>query len=102
MKSNRDGNSMFPGILGALAGLLVISPLNAGEGPFFITYTHQMEEPRNLELATKNVTGRPRDGDRFLGSTTELEYGVRAWWTTDLYFDGQDTRDKGVSFTRYR
>jgi len=31
----------------------------AGEGPFFITYTHQMEEPGNLEIATKNVTGRP-------------------------------------------
>ena len=30
----------------------LIWPGLAGEGPFFITYTHQMEEPGNLELAT--------------------------------------------------
>ena len=29
----------------------------AAEGPFLITYT-QMEEPGNLEITTKNVTGK--------------------------------------------
>jgi hypothetical protein len=87
--------------LHALVFLLV--PVGwAGEGPFFITYTHQMEEPGNLELATKNVTGRPGDGARFLGATTELEYGVKAWWTTELYLDGQATRGQNVLFTGYR
>jgi hypothetical protein len=73
-----------------------------GEGPFFITYTHQMEEPGNLELATKNVTGKPGDGSRFLGSTTELEYGIKGWWTTEFYLDGQATFGDSTLFTGYR
>jgi hypothetical protein len=73
-----------------------------GEGPFFITYTHQMEEPGNLELATKNVTGKPGDGHRFLGSTTELEYGLKGWWTTEFYLDGQATFGDSTLFTGYR
>lgn len=76
--------------------------LNAAEGPFFITYTHQMEEPRNLEIATKNVTGKPGDGNRFLGGVTELEYGATAWWTTELYLDGQVTRNESALSTGYR
>ena len=74
----------------------------AAEGPFFITYTHQMEELGNLEIATKNVTGRPSNGNRFLGATTELEYGIRAWWTTEFYLDGQATRSESTLFTGYR
>src|SRR5258707_8460275 len=73
-----------------------------GEGPFFITYTHQMEEPGNLELATKNVTGKPSDGNRFLGGTTELEYGLKGWWTTEFYLDGQATFGESSLFTGYR
>lgn len=73
-----------------------------GEGPFFITYTHQMEEPGNLEFGTKNVIGRPTGGYRFLGTTAELEYGVKGWWTTELYLDGQTTRGQGTLFTGYR
>lgn len=82
--------------------LTLAAPLMAGEGPFFITYTHQMEEPGNLEIATRNVTGKPGDGNRFLGATTELEYGLKAWWTTELYLDGQATRHDSASFTGYR
>ncbi len=74
----------------------------AGEGPFFVTYTHQMEEPGNLETATRNITAKPAGGDRFLGITTELEYGVKAWWTTEVYFDGQATSNQSATFTGYR
>ncbi len=74
----------------------------AAEGPFFITYTHQMEEPGNLEIATKSVTGKPQGGNRFLGHSTELEYGVKAWWTSELYLDGQATAGEGAVFTGYR
>lgn len=84
--------------------LAIVAPLcaPAAEGPFFITYTHQMEEPGNLEFATKNVWGKPGDGNRFLGATTELEYGVRAWWTTEFYLDGQSTSGESTLFTGYR
>jgi hypothetical protein len=87
----------FVGLMGVL-----VSRVSAAEGPFFVTYTHQMEEPGNLEIATKNVTGKPGAGDRFLGATTELEYGVKAWWTTEFYLDGQTTRGQSSLFTGYR
>ena len=82
--------------------VLLLAPVWAGEGPFFITYTHQMEEPGNLEFATKNVTGRPNSGSRFLGSAAEFEYGLQGWWTTELYLDGQVTGGQSAVFTGYR
>lgn len=74
----------------------------AAEGPFLITYSHQLEEPGNLEITTKSVTGKPGDGNRFLGSALEFEYGVKAWWTTELYLDGQVTAADSTLFTGYR
>jgi hypothetical protein len=74
----------------------------AGESPFFITYTHQMEEPGNLEIAAKTVTGHPASGNRFWGTSTEIEYGLKGWWTTELYLDGQTTAHQGTLFTGYR
>ena len=82
--------------------VLVWHPAWAGEGAFFITYTHQMEEPGNLEIATKNVTGKPADGNRFLGTSTELEYAVKGWWTSEWYLDGQVTGGQSGLFTGYR
>jgi hypothetical protein len=82
--------------------LLALDVVSAGEGPFFVTYTHQMEEPGNLEFAIKNVTGSPDGGARFLGSATEFEYGAKGWWTTELYLDGQLTGGQSTTFTGYR
>lgn len=84
-----------------LAGT-VVSCAWAGEGPFFITYTHQMEEPGNLEMATKNLTGKPSNANRFLAGTIELEYGINGWWTSELYLDGQVTGNESAIFTGYR
>jgi len=55
-----------------------------------------------LEVATKSVTGKPGEGARFLGAVTELEYGVKAWWTSELYLDGQATSGQSVLFTGWR
>jgi hypothetical protein len=88
---------LAPGVLLLLPGIC-----GAAEGPFLVTYTHQMEEPGNLEFATKNVIGNPKGGSRFLGATAELEYGVKAWWTSELYLDGQTTRSQSSLFTGYR
>src|SRR5258708_808298 len=75
---------------GIFALLFIVSgSLCAGqERPYFVTYTHEMEEPGNLEIAMLNVTGKPSAGNRFWGSSVELEYGVTGWWTTELYLDG--------------
>jgi hypothetical protein len=89
-------------VLVTVGAALLIPPSRAGEGPFFITYTHQMEEPRNLELTTKSVTGKPGDGDRFLGTSAEFEYGVTGRWTTELYLDGQATSRENAVFSGYR
>lgn len=89
--------------IAVFAAAVLFCPLpsaRAAEGPFFITYTHQMEEPGNLEFTTKNVTGK--SGERFLGSALELEYGVRGWWTSELYLDGQTTAGDSTLFTGYR
>jgi hypothetical protein len=61
-----------------------------------------LEEPGNLEVAIRSVTGKPKYGSRFLGSVAEFEYGVKGWWTTEVYLDGQATHGQGALFTGYR
>ena len=85
-----------------MSGIVLASAAAAAEGPFFITYTHQLEEPGNLEIATKSVTGAQGDVRRFWGAATEFEYGVKAWWTTEVYLDGQTTSQDSTIFTGYR
>lgn len=69
---------------------------------YFITYSHQMEEPGNLEVGLKSVTGSPSGGNAFIGSAVELEYGVKAWWTSEIYLDGQSTANESTVFTGFR
>jgi hypothetical protein len=74
----------------------------AQERPFFITYNHHMEEPDSLEVAVNPVVGTQRSGGDFLGLWTEFEYGVKGWWTTEFYLDGQKTQHDGAIFTGFR
>ena len=86
-----------------ILSLAFLPCLWAGEGPFFITYTHQMEEPGNLEFASAGVTGKPTAAaNRFLASAVEFEYGVTAWWTSELYLDGQASGAESALFTGFR
>lgn len=83
---------------------LLILPIvaNAQESHYFITYDHHMEEPDNLEISANGVLGSPKGGDNFLGSWIEFEYGAKAWWTTELYLDGQATFNDSAIFTGWR
>ena len=74
----------------------------AQEPPYFVTYSEALEEPGNLEIATKNLAGSPNAANAFLSSTLELEYGARAWWTTELYLQGQSTANDSTLFTGFR
>jgi hypothetical protein len=75
----------------------------AQEMPYFITYTHHMEEPGNVEVAFNPVIGMPKGGARhFTASSLELEYGVNGWWTSELYLDGQKTGRDSALLTGYR
>jgi hypothetical protein len=74
----------------------------AQEKPYFVTYSHDLEEPGNLEIETKSALGRPGGGDHFGAIATEFEYGVRAWWTSEFYLDGQTTPVDSTLLTGFR
>jgi len=81
---------------------LAAGSVMAQESPYFITYDHHMEEPGNLEISISPVLGVPKQGNKSVGTTIELEYGTRGWWTTALYLDGQSTFRDSALFTGYR
>jgi hypothetical protein len=72
------------------------------ELPYFVTYSHHMEEPGSLEIESKAATGRPDGGNRFVGNAVEFEYGTRAWWTTEFYTELQSTAHENTFFTGFR
>lgn len=85
-----------------LSFFLAALPSIGKEGPYFVTYNQKMEEPNDLEIGINAVRGKPRDGNAFLGSWMEFEYGTREWWTTEVYLDGQWTKDQSTIFTGFR
>jgi hypothetical protein len=74
----------------------------AQDKPYFVTYDHHLEEPGSLEIEFNPVFGSPGGPANFLASTTEFEYGVKAWWTTEFYLDTQWTSGDSAIFTGYR
>ena len=80
----------------------VASAARAQDKPYFVTYSQDLEEPGNLEIETKTALGRPQDGNRFGAPALEFEYGLKAWWTSELYLDGQATAQDSTLFTGFR
>ncbi|HEX7287683.1 MAG TPA: hypothetical protein VF532_15955 [Candidatus Angelobacter sp.] len=89
-------------VLAVLATALAWPARAHAQANYFITYTHHMEEPGSLEIASKSVSGFPSQGNTFWGNALELEYGVKAWWTSELYLDGQTTFGESTVFTGWR
>ncbi len=87
-----------------LAVAAFCAPLvSAQESPYFVTYDHHLEEPGNLEveaLSTLGVTRSPQPG--YIAPWSELEYGVKAWWTAEFYLEGQSTWGDSTIFTGWR
>lgn len=82
---------------------LVLAPgASAQDKPYFVTYSHDLEEPGNLEIETKTALARPDGGEHYGATAMELEYGLRAWWTTEVYLDGQATAQDSTLFTGFR
>lgn len=75
---------------------------HAQEGPYFVTYDQHMEEPGNLEIELEPTITRPSGGNRAYSGLTELEYGTAAWWTTELYLEGQSTVNDSTLFSGFR
>lgn len=78
------------------------SAAHSQEKPYFVTYSHDLEEPGNLEIENKTAVGRPDGSTRYGATAMELEYGVKAWWTSELYLDGQATSGDSAIFTGFR
>ena len=91
-----------------IAALLVLCWLAAArleaqqEPPYFVTYSSVMEEPGNLEIETQNLTASPKNVPAFFAPTVEFEYGTAAWWTTEVYVQGQTTPSDSAIFTGFR
>lgn len=89
--------------LAATAALASVAlPLQAQERPYFVTYNQELEEPGSFEIALNPMFGTQRGGGSFLAGWVELEYGLKGWWTSELYLAGQGTRGDGAAFTGYR
>ena len=84
-----------------LACLGLALPSWSRASAYAVTYDHHLEEPGALELSFDGLVApeSPEGGRRFAATALELEYGVRGWWTTELYLDGQATEHDGALFT---
>lgn len=90
-------------ILGLLLFVVALSaPLRAQEPPYFVTYSDVMEEPGNLEISYKGIESSPKNANTFNSATMELEYGLTAYWTTEVYLSGQTTHNDSTVFTGWR
>ena len=87
----------------SLLALSAAAGAAAQDRPYFVVYDHYLEEPRNLELAVATTTGIPKGGNpAYTAPWLEIEYGIKGWWTTELYLEGVTTRGDGNGFTGWR
>ena len=77
-------------------------PALAQENPYIVAYDHYLEEPGNLEIEYFSTLGTQRGGNNFHAFWVEFEYGATAWWTTELYLEGQTTFNDSTIFTGFR
>jgi hypothetical protein len=77
-------------------------PAAAQDTPYFVTYSHHLEEPGSLEIELNSHYATQRAGNDFIAPWIELEYGAKAWWTTEFYLDSQQTLNDGALYTGFR
>jgi len=99
---------LHPRLSGLYAILLILLPgalavrSYAQESPYFVTYDHYLEEPGSLEVESFSTFATQRGGNDFNAYWLEFEYGATAWWTAELYLDGQSTFSDSTVFTGFR
>jgi hypothetical protein len=92
----------FALIVAALA-VVQIRPGFSQQNPYFVTYSHNMEEPTNLELSTQSTVGIPKHSSLgYLGQLFELEYGMTPWWSSAIYLEAAFRRHDSTVFTGLR
>ena len=91
------------GVSLALGAITLYAPHSvAQETPYFVAYSHHLEEPENLEVETYANYATQKGGNDFIAPWMELEYGVTGWWTTEFYIDSQTTFNESTVFTGTR
>jgi hypothetical protein len=86
----------------AVASVVLTSGRALAQEGYFVTYSHQMEEPGNLEIAVKSLTASPEGANAFVANALEFEYGAKTWWSSEVYLDGQSTSGESTLFTGFR
>jgi len=81
-----------------IAGCIVA--LQAQDRPYFVSYSHDMEDPGEVEVESK--TALAGSGSPFGAGASEFEIGVRSWWTAGFYLDGQVTDEDSAIYTGFR
>lgn len=89
-------------IFWVMLAVLFAPPARSQESPYLVTYDHYLEEPGSLEVEYFSTFATQRSGNDFHAYWVEFEYGVKAWYTTELYLDGQTTFGDGSVFTGFR
>jgi hypothetical protein len=97
----RDLTGVIPAGFLAL-WLLLPRPSIAQEKPYIVVYDHHLEEPGTLDIEYFSTFGTQKGGNDWVAPWVELEYGVKAWWTTELYLDGQTTFHDSTIFTGFK
>jgi hypothetical protein len=93
----------FLELLWLLPAVLAASPgTRAQETPFFVTYSHHLEEPGNLEIELSTNYATQKGGNDFIAPWLEFEYGATAWWTCEFTLDSQGTFGDTALFTGFR
>ena len=92
----------LPFLFAILLLLGTATTASAQEPPYFVTYSHHLEEPGDLEIESNSLFSTQRAGNDFLSTATALEYGVKGWWTAEFYLDGQSTFNDSTIFTGFR
>lgn len=92
-------------LIGVFAVLTLPLPLRSQEKlptPYFVSYDHYMEEVDTLDIEVEPVIGLDPTLNTFVATATQFEYGIRKWWTTELYLDTQTTQHESTVFTGFR
>lgn len=105
---SRGRKYLLPGRAPALSSFVLLifaffaSHARAQESPYIVTYDHYLEEPGNLDVEYFSTFGTQREANDFHAFWMEFEYGAKAWWTTEFYFDAQTTFHDRTLFTGFR
>src|ERR1700732_3167364 len=81
---------------------VLVQRTNAQETPYFVAYSHHLEEPGNLEIELSINYGRQTRGNDFIAPWVELAYGVKAWCLSEFCRDSQATFGDSALFTGFR